>query len=237
MPVVLDIETVPLAESLAAEYPEDRQPPANYKSAETIAKWREQDRIKWVEERAKKASLNPRLGRILCLGWAVVTKDEGTLTDHGCFYAEHEEGEKELLANFWRLMATHSGQVVTWNGSWDLRFIVLRSAHHRLTPSLGGAHIREWLRKYQTRPHFDCKAVVLNWDVVQSGEGLSEWAAFFGLPGKTEGVTGKDVYPLFLGGMHDEIAEYCIRDVLATAGIYAQLLDFFGDTYALFDEA
>lgn len=235
MPVVLDIETVPLNASLVALYPEDRQPPANYKSEATIAKWREQDREKWAEERVKKASINPRLCRVLCLGWAIVTTD-GTLTDHGCFYAEHESGEAELLANFWRLMATHGGNVVTWNGRWDLRVLTLRSAHHNLTPSLGAQHIALWQKKYRTTPHFDCKAVLLNWDVMQSGEGLNEWAAFFGVPGKTSGLSGRDVYPLYLGGMHDEIAEYCMGDVLATAGIFARVADYFAAPTVTYDE-
>jgi len=228
MPLVLDIETLPTEAALTAPYPEDRQPPANYKSPETIAKWRETDREKWAEERVKKASLNPRLCRVLCLGWAVVTEDEGVVTDRGVFYAEHPEQEAELLVNFWRMVAAHDGNVVTWNGGWDLRVLTLRSAMHDVLPSVGAHHISLWQKKYRTAPHFDVKAVLLNWDVMQSGEGLSEWAAFFGVPGKTDGLSGKDVYPLFQGGMHDEIAEYCLADVLATAAIYGKVRDYFG---------
>jgi hypothetical protein len=231
MPLVLDIETIPLEASLTRPYPTDRQPPANYKSEETIAKWREQDRQRWDTDRAKEYSLNPRLGRVLCLGWAT-TDEEGNLLTHGLEYAAEEAGEAEVLERFWRMALEADGRVVTWNGSWDLRFLVMRSLACGVQPSIGAYYIREWFRKYVTQPHFDCKAVVLNWDVRVSGEGLDEWSKFLGLPGKTEGISGKDVWPLFQGGMHDEIAEYCVRDVLATAAVYHRLLPFFGTKLA-----
>lgn len=237
MPLVLDIETLPTEAALTAPYPEDRQPPANYKSAETIAKWRESDRERWTEERVKKASLNPRLCRILCLGWATVPADEtSVVTDSGILYAEQPEQEADLLTAFWRMVAMHDGNVVTWNGGWDLRVLTLRSAMHGITPTVGPQHISLWQKKYRTAPHFDVKAVLLNWDVMQAGEGLSEWAAFFGVPGKTDGLSGKDVYPLFQGGMHDEIAEYCMQDVLATAAVYGKVRDYFGAPAYRYDE-
>ena len=231
MPLVLDIETIPLDSSLTRPYPTDRQPPANYKSDETIAKWREMDRQRWETDRAKEYSLNPRLGRVLCLGWAT-TDDEGNLLTHGLEYAAEEPSEADVLERFWRMALEADGRVVTWNGSWDLRFLVMRSLACGIQPSLGAYYIREWFRKYVTQPHFDCKAVVLNWDVRVSGEGLDEWSKFLGLPGKTEGISGKDVWPLYQGGMHDEIAEYCVRDVLATAAVYHRLLPFFGTKLA-----
>jgi predicted PolB exonuclease-like 3'-5' exonuclease len=231
MPLVLDIETVPLESSLTRPYPADRQPPANYKSDETIAKWREMDRQRWETDRAKEYSLNPRLGRVLCFGWAV-TDDYGTVLKHGVEYAATEGQEFIALGHFWQQVAEQEARVVTWNGSWDLRFLVMRSVARNLQPSIGGATIREWFRKYVTQPHFDCKAVVLNWDVRISGEGLDEWSKFLGLPGKTEGISGKDVWPLYQGGMHDEIAEYCMQDVLATAAVYERLVPYFGTKLA-----
>lgn len=231
MPLVLDIETIPLEASLTRPYPTDRQPPANYKSEETIAKWRESDRQRWETDRAKEYSLNPRLGRVLCLGWAV-TDDDGVLLKHGVEYAATEGQEFIALGHFWQKVAEESARVVTWNGNWDLRFLVMRSLACNVQPSIGGGLIREWFRKYVTQPHFDCKAVVLNWDVRVSGEGLDEWSKFLGLPGKSDGISGKDVWPLYQGGMHDEIAEYCMRDVLATTAVYERLVPYFGTKLA-----
>lgn len=227
MPLVLDIETVPLATAMDAPYPEDRQPPANYKSAETIARWREQDRVNWAEARAKECSLNPRLGRIHTLGFASCD-DEGVRVHGGVLVAPTEADEAKLLTRFWSLVVDEAGYVVTWNGAWDLRFIVLRSIVHHVTPTVGSGIIKGWLRKYQTYPHFDCKAVLLNWDVRIAGEGLSEWADALNVPGKLEGLSGKDVYPLYLGGMHAEIAEYCAADVEATRRVFYKLAPYFG---------
>ncbi len=217
MPLILDIETVPLASAMDAPYPkDDRNPPANYKSDEAIAKWRASDEQRWADERAKECSLNPRLGRILCIG-----------TSDGLWMAQHEADEAALLTRFWESVDTHQGQVVTWNGSWDLRFILMRTIHHGITPTIGGALISSWFRKYTTSPHFDCKAVLLNWDVRISGEGLDQWAKFLGLDGKLGGISGADVYPLYLGGQLDEIAEYCAQDVAATQAIYERIRGVF----------
>ena len=218
MPLILDIETVPLAASMDAPYPKDeRNPPANYKSEEAIAKWRASDEQKWAGERAKECSLNPRLGRVLCIG-----------TSDGLSMAREEgDDEADVLRHFWQAVSEHDGQVVTWNGAWDLRFILMRSLYHGIVPTIGGQAIAAWFRKYQTSPHFDCKAVLLNWDVRVSGEGLDQWAQFFGIPGKLGGISGADVYPLYLAGHYDEIAEYCVQDVAATQAIYERIRGVF----------
>lgn len=220
MPLILDIETVPLADAMTAPYPEaERTPPANYKSEETIAKWRLADRAKWEAERAKECSLNPRLGRVLCLG-----------TNEGVFTAADEGDEYMVVQEFWRRVLVHDGQVVTWNGSWDLRFLVVRSLYHGIDPTLSGETVSKWFRKYTTNPHFDCKAVITNWDVPRAGEGLGQWAEFLGVPGKTDGLSGADVYPLYCGGQLDEIADYCAADVAATEAIYHRIAPFFSTT-------
>jgi predicted PolB exonuclease-like 3'-5' exonuclease len=222
MPLVIDIETVPLADSLTASYPTaDRTPPANYKSEETIAKWREQDRVKWENDRVSQCSLNARLGRVLCLG-----------TSEGVFTAVEEADEPVVLQEFWNRVLRHDGQVVTWNGGWDLRFLIVRSLYHDIEPSVSGETVSRWFRKYTTEPHFDCKAVLLNWDVRIAGEGLDQWAKFLGLPGKTEGLSGADVYPLYLAGHLDEIADYCAADVAATQAIYERIQPIFGSSLA-----
>lgn len=217
MPLVLDIETIPMESALLAPYPEGlRNPPANYKSEEAIAKWREADRARWAEERAKECSLNPRLGRIFCVG-----------TSEGLVMADSSDEEPELLRRTWAWLKQHRGRVVTWNGTWDLRFILIRSLAHEITPSLPPSVIQSWFRRYSTFPHCDCKSVLTNWDAPRAGEGLNEWASFLGLPGKTDGISGRDVWPLYQGGMLDEIAEYCLADVAATQAIYERIAPYF----------
>jgi hypothetical protein len=212
-PLVLDIETVPLAASLAMPYPEaTRSAPANYKTDEAIAKWREADRIKWYEDRAKECSLNPRLGRIVVIGTNVET-----------IVAPAEADEREALVRFWEYVKAFAGFVVTWNGSWDLRFLVIRSLAHGVTPSVPPSVVQSWFKKYSTHQHYDCKAVLMNWDTAKAGDGLNEWAAFFGIGEKMNGMTGADVWRLYQEGNASTIAKYCQQDVALTAAIYARI--------------
>lgn len=219
--IVLDIETVPLASALETPYPEaTRTPPGNYKSEDAIAKWRTNDRAEWQQGRAKECSLNPRLGRVLCIGYA------GDYSD--VMLAKDEAEEPKVLTAFWNLASSNGdGVVVTWNGQWDLRFIVIRSLAHGITPKLSPTTIRAWFAKYRTHPHFDCKAVLTNWEPFKAGEGLSEWASFLGCDGKCDGMTGADVVPLYQLGHFDEITSYCAQDVAATHAVYQRIAPMF----------
>lgn len=228
--LVLDIETIPLAASLAVSYPvEERNPPANYKSADVIAEWRAKDETAWREGLTKKCSTNPRLGRVLCVGVVAANNDGVPLV----FMAPHESDERDALGNFWLSVEEYNGAVVTWNGSWDLRFLLMRSLALGIRPTVSTATIRAWFRKYVYTPHFDCKAALMNWDVMASGEGLDEWSRFLGVAGKTGGTTGADVWPMFQRGELAEIGAYCADDVRATRDIYARIAPLFGDAEPL----
>jgi predicted PolB exonuclease-like 3'-5' exonuclease len=221
-PLVLDIETVPLEDALTAPYPESqRTPPANYKSEDAIAKWREKDRADWQQARVKECSLNPRLGRIVSIG--MQRGDDELYYD-----ATDVRDEERLLGRFWEAVAAARGKVVTWNGSWDLRFLLLRSIAHGITPTVPPSVTRDWFKKYTSFPHFDCKAVLTNWDVPKAGEGLTEWATFLGIEGKTDGVTGADVYGMVQRGEWDALREYNMADVRATAAVYSKIAPYFG---------
>ena len=215
---VIDIETVPLAASMAAPYPEsERQPPANYKNSETIDAWRERDRLAWAQERAKACSLNPRLGRVLCVGIA-------TPGDEQVYYAETEDAERETLRAFWDEMMSDGmpAKAVTWNGAWDLRFLVIRSLLLGVTIPVDAHIVRAWAKPYNSEWHTDVKRALVG-DGITKGEGLGEWAQAFGLPGKTDGWTGASVYPAYLEGRHDNSADYCAGDVFATRDLYLRV--------------
>lgn len=224
--VVIDIETVPLDQSMDERYPEtDRTPPANYKTDAAIDGWRAKDMEKWEADRVSSYSLNPRLGRVLCVGIGTEAErgEAGHITVHT---APTERAEYDVLEAFWKHVG--EGRVITWNGAWDLRFLVTRSLLAGVMPTVAPAVIGAWFRKYTTDPHFDCKAVLLNWDVRIAGEGLGEWSRALGMTGKTPGLSGADVYPLYKLGHFDDIAAYCEQDVAMTAGIYRRLTPYYG---------
>jgi len=231
--LVLDIETIPLLASLNAAYPaDDRQPPANYKSDEAIAKWRAIDAKKWEDERVKECSLNPRLGRVLCIGMAGTDTKQSFVVG-----ADTEAQEVTALRVFWDKARSYGGHVVTWNGSWDLQFILLRSIALGVEPTLSPTIIRSWFRKYSVEPHFDCKAVLTQWAPPKAGEGLSQWAAFLGVEGKTDGMTGADVYQMYVDQKLVEINKYCEQDVRTTMAIYDKMVGYFCDEPLYQDES
>lgn len=216
MPLVLDIETAPLSSALELPYPE-RKPPANYKSDETIAKWRKDDEQRWQDERIKEYSLNALYGRIVCFGYLNTETGED-----GVVLAGDEAFEMDLLEKAWELIAAAHGEVVTWNGSWDLQFIRNRSIVLGVKPTISGRVLDLWFSKFRRRPHLDCKSFLLNGEV-RANEGLGVWAKALGTPGKMPGMSGADVWSLVAGQMFDEVAEYCLQDVRATAAIYARI--------------
>lgn len=225
MTIVLDIETVPTQAALAAPYPDaERTPPANYKSDEAIAKWREADRAKWAEDRVKECSLNPRLGRVLCVG----TINLALGTESTVLTAVTEADEAALLLRTFDRLAAQDGKVVTWNGAWDLHFLLTRALVLGVDPAIDPALVRGWFRRYQYAPHFDCKAVLTQWAPPTKGEGLDAWATALGVPGKADGLSGGDVWRLFEAGQLAEIAAYCAQDVATTLAIYDRLRLIYG---------
>jgi hypothetical protein len=219
--LVVDIETVPLDDALEAPYPAaDRSPPANYKSDEAIARWRASDEAAWRAARVKAASLNPRECRVVCVGLASSRGEEAVL-------ARTAGDERAALRAFWDAAELTHGRVVTWNGSWDLRVLLLRSIHHQLSVPFSGRMLADWFRKYATVPHFDCKAVLTQWDAPRAGEGLQEWATFLGLPGKSDGLDGSMVYAMVQEARWDELAGYCMADVRATRAVFETIAPYF----------
>lgn len=223
LPVVIDIETVPLAASLGLPYrPDDNPPPSNYKNPDAIAGHHAKGEAAWQTALVKKASLNPRLGRVLCIGTA--STDNALAPE--CYYAETEGDEAGILAKFWMRVGQENGRVVTWNGSFDLRFLVIRSLAHNLVPLVSPAEIGEWFNKYKRYRHYDVKTTLVE-NVREAGEGLDEWATFFNCGGKAEGMDGSKVYPLYLAGQHDTIRDYCLDDVVATRNLYEYTRGYF----------
>ena len=130
--------------------------------------------------------------------------------------------EVELLTAFWDV-AKHYDSVVTFNGrGFDVPFIYLRSALLNVPISK-----KNWLGyRYATEPHCDL-AEQLTFYSVSGRDGaarrfnLDFYCKAFGIESpKSHGVTGIDVSTLLAEKKFREIAEYCLRDVRATAALY-----------------
>ncbi len=220
--LVYDIETVPLAASLAAPYPaEERQPPSNYKSDEAIAKWRAGDEAKWREGLGKECSLSPRLGRVLAIGTFAL----GDTADPVANVAMVEESEAALLTGFWHEVGrAGTRQIIAgFNSiSFDLPFLVTRSLILGVTPSIV---VPDYLRHYNYAPHFDVRMALTFWDSYTKGT-LAEWCRAFGIEAP-EGK-GSEMYERYLAGDRDAVALHCRTDVRATAELVAVVGPTFG---------
>lgn len=213
--LVLDIETIPLQASLAAPF--DRSTvtaPANYKDPAKIAEYIDKLEAEFVQVRVKTCSLNPRLGRVLSLAYSFGDEVK-------CLYAETEDKEADLLWAFWDLCKDpQASQLVTWNGAFDLRWLIIRSIANGVEPSVATTG---WFKRYTFFPHCDVKAFLLQeWGSRVAGEGMDEWATFCGLQGKGD-LDGSKVYAAFLAGQHDKIREYNMSDVTTTLALYQRI--------------
>lgn len=216
----IDLETQALESALAMPYPEaERLPPGNYSKPEAIASWREKDRAKWSEERAKECALTPRLGRVLALGYAVDGRDVQVRV------AQTEAEEVLLLDAAWE-MIEDADQIVTFNGNFDLRFLVVRSMIHGIRPHATVGRVANWFRRYSTDPHFDCRAVLTGWDDRLSGK-LHEWCASFGIP-CDDTSSGADIHRFALAGDWPAIETHCRSDVDLTRALYHRIVPVFG---------
>jgi hypothetical protein len=186
------------------------------------------------EEILRLMNLWPFTAQIICI--AMINADTGR--GQVLFIAEDyepsadEEGkvefipcvdESELITAFWDV-SKHYDSIITFNGrAFDIPFLYLRSAVLNV-PILS----RNWLGyRFQTNPHCDL-AEQLSFYGVSGREGaarkftLDFYCRAFGIVSpKSFGVTGVDMNRLMTEGKHQEIAEYCLRDVQATLELHA----------------
>jgi len=130
--------------------------------------------------------------------------------------------ESELLAQFWELAAKYN-KICTFNGrGFDVPFLYLRSAVLDVPVTR-----KDWLGyRFQTEPHCDLADQftfynVGGWGGAARRFNLDFYCKAFGIVSpKAEGVTGMDINDLMSEGRFKEIADYCVRDVVATTRLY-----------------
>lgn len=236
MRVYLDIETIPtqrqeiIAEieaeerSSAWEEADSVTPPANYKSAEAIAKWWEETGNSKkaailesigpkTDERIRKTSLDGALGQIAVIGLAF--DDESPIALYADDYAR-QDAEAQILMSFSRVLIERSdvrdpfqfiGHHII---GFDLRFILQRS-------------IINGIRPYGLIP-FDAKP----WEKDRVVDTMTAWAGTgnrisldklckaLNIPGKSGDIDGSKVWDFVKAGKIADVSEYCKDDVIKT---------------------
>lgn len=129
--------------------------------------------------------------------------------------------EKDILANFWKAIASYD-QFITFNGrGFDAPFLIIRSAINKVKPSKNLMPPR-----YSANIHIDLMDQLTFYGATRKFN-LDFYAKSFGAKSpKSDGVTGAEVGKLYKAGEYLRIAKYCLGDVVATKKLYEVWRDY-----------
>ncbi|MGA3243353.1 MAG: ribonuclease H-like domain-containing protein [Bacteroidota bacterium] len=210
--VVIDIETLgyPLE-----SFDEVRQ--------EYLLKFADSDEEK--EEAIQKLSLYPTTAQIIAIGMLNPDTNRGKVIFQSDTEGESqsEDGqvhfiscpEKEILTIFWNDV-TRYDQFITFNGrGFDCPFLLIRSAILEVKPSRNLMPYR-----YDASVHCDLLDQLTFYGATRKFS-LDFYCKSFGIESpKAHGITGLDLGRLFGEKKFQEIANYCLGDVKATAELF-----------------
>lgn len=199
MKLFFDIETLPAGkeseEAIKHLYNKYRQKNGRY--------------FKSYDEFLCSTSFDGAFGKIFCIGYAI---------DNDAPQALYSKNEKEILTQFWGI-AKNTKLFIGHNIiDFDLPFIFQRSVVHDVKPTrtlVGNNNEQEAI--FDTYRH---------WTGGSSSYlkgGLDRLALAFKMPSSKTEIDGSKVYSYFLNNRHEEIVDYCKRDVELTRKIYKKL--------------
>lgn len=141
-------------------------------------------------------------------------------------YTLKVRSEKDMLQDFWDGAANYD-TFVTFNGrGFDVPFLNLRSAVHGIRPSrdlMDGRYLYQ--QKYAK--HVDLQDQLTFYGAMFRRPSLHLYCRAFGIESpKAEGVAGDDVAGLFKEKRFRDIAEYNVRDVVATTALYQKWVEY-----------
>lgn len=184
-----------------------------------------------LEELKNGMGFSPLTGQIVALGILDGEKDKGAVYFQapGEKVEEFEEdgvkfkamSEKEILENFWRV-AENYNEFINFNGkSFDVPFMLIRSAIHKIKPSKNIMSNRYLGSQKFDAKHIDLLDELTFYGAVRRKGSLHLWCRAFGIKSpKAEGVTGDDVGRLFKEKKFTDIARYNVGDLRATKALY-----------------
>jgi hypothetical protein len=229
MHLYIDIETIPsqapdAREQIAAEI----KPPGNYRKADTIAAWERDDKPALVEDAYLRTSFDGGAGQIVCIGWAI----DGGMPTAEVHTSLSQDAERRMLRDFFSGVREElhkhsvaginlsSGAAPTIVGhnviGFDIPFVTKRCMILGVKPPI-------WWpmnpRPYGTSPY----DTMLQWAGVGQSISLDKLCRILGVPGKGDGPTGADVWPMVQAEKWHEVASYCMADVERTRAVHRRM--------------
>ncbi|MEA3464338.1 MAG: ribonuclease H-like domain-containing protein [Patescibacteria group bacterium] len=135
--------------------------------------------------------------------------------------------EAEILKDFWQ-GAKQYNEFVSFNGrSFDVPFMLIRSAVHKIKPTKDLMSNRYLRSQYFNAKHIDLLDQLSFYGAVRRKGNLHLYCNVFGIKSpKAEGIAGDDVGRLFKERKYKEIAEYNSWDLTATCELYKRWRDY-----------
>jgi len=180
---------------------------------------------------------SPLTGSIVAIGIYDLEKNQGAVY----YQAQGEENEdfaengikfsqgneRELLLKFWKA-ASRYDKFVSFNGrSFDAPFLMVRSAIHKVRPSLNLMPNRYLSLQKGRVNHIDLLDQLTFYGAVRRKGNLHLWCRAFGIKSpKADGITGDDVGKLFKDKRYIDIAKYNVGDLKATKELYEYWRDY-----------
>ena len=188
----------------------------------------------------ERTALYPGLGKIVAIGmWLVGRDKEGQDLDRGMILLEGPASEERawekvphskiyrgdeaaLLTRFWDLVGRSKNglpRVVTFNGrGYDGPMLSVRSAQLGIKPS------RNLLpNRYSIAEHCDLSDVFNFMGATRERYSLDYWCRRFDIESPKGSIDGSQVARAYRSGRIEDIGEYCLRDVRATAQLYQRI--------------
>ncbi len=197
MNLYFDLETIPAPEALRKVV------------VEAERKKKRNEGIADDDEALYRASaVSGDFGRIFCIGYAL---DEGE--------TQIISGEESQIISKWWEVAKNVNCFIGHNIlDFDIPFLYKRSIVLKCRPSQLVP-----VKKFQTDNVFDTQKEWSRWDY-QGGISLHNLSIALNLPSsKDGGIDGSQVYDFYLANKHNEIYEYCKRDVELTRKVYRRM--------------
>jgi DNA polymerase elongation subunit (family B) len=191
------------------------------------------NRAKSPEDRdavPERTALFPGLGKVIAIGMWDLERDRGIMLLEGKPTAEHDwekvahskifrGGESDILARFWEIIAKSRPRLVSYNGrGYDGPMLMIRSAQLGVRPSLQLVPYR-----YDISTHCDLYDVLGFQGGTRDSYSLDYWCRRFDIGSPKGSIDGSQVASAYREGRIEDIGEYCLRDVRATATLYRRL--------------
>ncbi|MAE46405.1 MAG: 3'-5' exonuclease [Planctomycetes bacterium] len=182
----------------------------------------------------ERTALFPGLGKVIAIGMWLVHEERGMLLLEGehepeqtwekVSHSKIERGsEEQILRRFWELVDLRGKgkrtRLVTFNGrGYDGPVLMTRSAQLGIAPSRNLVPYR-----YDISDHCDLFDVLGYQGASRDRFSLDYWCRRFDVESPKGSIDGSQVAKAYRAGRIEDIGEYCLRDVRATAQLFQRL--------------